>query len=149
MSDEQDEMNTSPNDEPGKKRGKLGRPAYVPTDKERAQVRVMAGMLGLRHEDICRVLDITPPTLRKYFKHELHVALHEANSQVALSLFKQATDPKKPSTIAGIFWMKCRAGWRDHDPAAGKKENQKEEAHVAAESGKKFAAGTAPLRVVK
>lgn len=149
MSDDETNAPGCADDQPRKKRGKVGRPAYMPTDRDRTQVRVMAGMLGLRYEEICLVLGITLPTLRKYFRRELELSRHEANAQVAASLFRQATDAKKPSTIAGIFWMKCRAGWRDHDPAAGKKENQKEEATVAAEGGKKFAPGSAPLRVVK
>lgn len=137
---------------PPPKRNRGGRPRYQPTERERTQVRVMAGMLGLRQEEICLVLGITKPTLRKYFRRELSIAEHEANTQVAASLFRQATDKEKPNTIAAIFWLKCRAGWRDHDPAQaqGKKEQQAEEAARAAE-GKRFAPGSAPpaLRVVK
>lgn len=129
-----------------------GRRRYAPTLKERAQVKTMAG-LGLTHEGISAVLGITPPTLRKYFRDELNVGQHEANAQVAASLYKQATHPTKPNTIATIFWLKCRAGWRDHDSqvgAQGKKEQQLEAATSVAE-GPRFAPGAAPpaLRVVK
>lgn len=131
---------------------RLGRKRYSPTPKERAKVKTMAG-LGLTHDAISAVIGITPPTLRKYFRHELDVGQHEANAQVAASLFRQATHPVKPNAIVGIFWMKCRAGWRDHDASAGtpgKKEIQHEEAVGVAE-GRRFAPGAAPpaLKLVK
>jgi hypothetical protein len=112
----------------------------------------MAG-LGVTHEGISAVLGITPPTLRKYFRNELNIGQHEANAQVAASLFRQATHPTKPNTIASIFWLKCRAGWRDHDGgvvAQGKKEQQHEAATSVAE-GPRFAPGSAPpsLKLVK
>ena len=140
---------TDETDKPQRKRG--GRRRFEPTDKERKQVRMMAG-LGIPHVDIAAVIGITAPTLRKAFRNELDVGEIEANTQVAASLFRQATDQTKPNTIAAIFWLKCRAGWRDHDPAQalGKKEQQAIEAERVA-SDKRFAPGTAPpaLRIVK
>lgn len=129
-----------------------GRKRYAPTPKERAQVKTMAG-LGLTHEGICAVIGITPPTLRKYFRDELNVGQHEANAQVAASLYRQATHPIKPNPIVGIFWMKARAGWRDHDSPAGmpgKKEVRQDEA-VSVVEGRRFAPGAAPpaLKLVK
>lgn len=112
----------------------------------------MAG-LGLTHEGICAVLGITPPTLRKYFRQELNVGQHEANAQVAASLFRQATHPVKPNVVATIFWLKCRAGWRDHEMAMGppgKKQQQQDQATNVAE-GPRFAPGSAPpsLKIVR
>lgn len=129
-----------------------GRRRYNPTPKERAQVKTLAG-LGLTHEGISAVIGITPPTLRKHFRYELNAGEHEANAQVAASLFRQATDPHKPNVVAGIFWMKVRARWRDHDTgigAPGKKELQQKEAESVA-GGQKFAPGSAPpsLKLVK
>lgn len=129
-----------------------GRKRYSPTPKERAQVKMMAG-LGITHEGISAVIGITPPTLRKYFRHEINVGQHEANAQVAASLYRQATHPTKPNTIASIFWLKCRAGWRDHDSgvgATGKKEQQHDDA-VSVTEGRRFAPGSAPpaLKLVK
>jgi hypothetical protein len=48
--------------------------------------------------------------------------------KVAHSLFKQATDQTKPNVSAAIFWLKCRAGWREDPDQPGKKE----QARVAA-----------------
>lgn len=130
-----------------------GRRRYSPTPKERGQVKTLAG-LGITHEGISAVLGITPPTLRKYFREELNVGQHEANAQVAASLYRQATHPTKPNTIASIFWLKCRAGWRDHDVVSsngtGKKEQQHEQA-VSVVEGRRFAPGSSPpaLKLVK
>lgn len=115
---------------------KNGRPQYVPTDKERAQCKALAAM-GVPHADIALVLQISSPTLRRHFRSELDVGAVEANAKVAQSLFRQATDPTKPSTVACIFWLKTRAGWvessdrgaREDEP--GKKEVANREARTA------------------
>lgn len=116
---------------------KNGRPLYVPTDKERAQCKALAGM-GVPHTDIAIVLQISAPTLRRHFRSELDGGAIEANAKVAQSLFKQATDAQKPSVVACIFWLKTRAGWvepvADRPPreeVPGKKEQQNRAARVA------------------
>lgn len=99
---------------------KPGRPAYEPTDKDRAQVSLLAAM-GIPDYDIAKVMQLSGPTLRKYFAHELDVGHVQANAKVAQSLFKQATDQTKPSVAAAIFWLKCRAGWKEDSSTEGKK----------------------------
>lgn len=94
--------------------GKGGRPPYQPTDKERAQVKMLAGM-GVTFGDIAKVIGISQPTLALHFREELDVGSIEANAKVAASMFKAATDPNKPSVVAQIFWLKCRAGWSETD----------------------------------
>jgi hypothetical protein len=103
-----------------------GRPSYEPTDKDRAQIRTMSGM-GIPDYDIAKVMNLSTPTIRKYFWTELESGHIEANAKVAQSLFKQATDPSgQKSVTAAIFWLKCRAGWREEDSRdnPGKKEQQ-------------------------
>lgn len=103
---------------------KNGRPQYAPTDKERAQCKALAAM-GVPNTDIAIVLQISTPTLRRHFRHELDSGIIEANAKVAQSLFKQATDPAKPSVVAAIFWLKVRAGWTEagaRDPNAPPRE---------------------------
>lgn len=111
---------------------KMGRPPYEPTDKDRAQVSLLAAM-GIPDYDIAKVMQLSGPTLRKYFAHELEVGHIQANAKVAQSLFKQATDQTKPSVAAAIFWLKCRAGWKE-DQDAGKKERAEQMA-VSAGNG--------------
>ena len=116
---------------------KGGRPRYTPTEKERAQCRALAAM-GVPHTDIAIVLQVSTPTLRRHFRTELDAGAIEANAKVAQSLFRQATDTKKPSTVACIFWLKTRAGWVEaKEPRApgeelpGKKEMQNRAARTA------------------
>lgn len=119
---------------------KNGRPLYVPTDKERAQCKALAAM-GVPNTDIAIVLQISTPTLRRHFRHELDAGIIEANAKVAQSLFKQATDPAKPSVVAAIFWLKVRAGWTEagardtnatpREETPGKKEQANRAARVA------------------
>jgi hypothetical protein len=89
-----------------------GRPPYEPTDKERAQVRMLSGM-GIPMTDIAKVIGISVPTLATHFRSDLDLGFIEANTKVAASLFKAATDATKPSVVAQIFWLKCRAGWSE------------------------------------
>lgn len=123
---------------------KGGRPPFEPTDKDRFQVSTLAGM-GATEVDIARLMRISEPTLRKYFAEELAVGHVKANAAVARSLYEQATDRAKPSVAAAIFWLKCRAGWKE-DAEAGKKETAQAAAN-AAERGK-FAPKAAPPKLV-
>ena len=91
---------------------KTGRPAYSPDGKTRAQVKMLAAM-GVPDYDIAKVVGVSGPTLRKHFMAELETGHIEANAQVAQSLFKQATNKDKPNVSAAIFWLKCRAEWRE------------------------------------
>ena len=83
---------------------------YEPTEKDRKTVKAMAGY-GIPQEDICRVIGISPKTMRKNFREEIDIAATEANAQVAQSLFNLAT--KAGNVAAAIFWMKARAGWTE------------------------------------
>jgi hypothetical protein len=69
---------------------------------------------GLIQDEIARWLDIDDKTLRKHFRRELDTGAIEANTRVAASLYAMATKDKIPA--AAIFWMKARAGWKDHNP---------------------------------
>ena len=99
-----------------------GRPEFKPTDAQRTQVKAMAAY-GVPQEDIAKVIGCSPVTLRKHCWQELEIAAIEANAKVAQSLFRKAVDGTgKESVTAAIFWLKCRAGWRDVAPEPGKKE---------------------------
>lgn len=115
-------------------KGKGGRPAYAPTDRDRAQVKLLSAM-GVPDYDIAKVMSLSPPTLRKYFWTELEVGHVEANAKVAQSLFKQATDPVKPNVTACIFWLKTRARWTEAQPEDGGKKERVAEAARVAEQG--------------
>ena len=91
----------------------MGMPAFAPTEEQRRMVHAMAGY-GVPQDDIALVIGITSRTMRKHFRHDLDVAMIEANARVAQCLFKQATVPG--NIAASIFWLKARAGWRENHP---------------------------------
>ena len=108
-----------------------GRPEFQPTAAQREQVKAMAAY-GVPREDIARVVGCSPPTLAKHFWQELETASIEANAKVAQSLFRKAVEGTgKESVTAAIFWLKCRAGWRDVSTEPGKKEQAEEYAKTA------------------
>ena len=82
---------------------------HEPTDTTRELVKSLSGF-GVPQADICVVLDISEPTLRKYYRRECDLGFAQANAKVGESLFKQATGG---NTAAAIFWMKARAGWTE------------------------------------
>ena len=69
---------------------------------------------GMMHVDICRVLDITEPTLQKYYRAELDSGGSKANAAVVATLFKLAVSGKCPA--ATFFFLKTRMRWRETSP---------------------------------
>lgn len=117
-----------------------GRPAYEPTERDRAQVKALAAM-GATMFEISLVMQLSEPTIRKHFHLEITTGSIEANAKVAQSLFRQATHAEKPNVTAGIFWLKSRAGWNDGSRAPSDYEPPGKKA-VAQEEAKTAAAGT-------
>jgi hypothetical protein len=112
-----------------------GRPEFEPTKDQRKVVKAMAAY-GIPQFDIARVIGCSAPTLRLHFALELETGSTEATAQVAQTLFNIATGNGKDAANACMFWLRCRAGWRDRDPhveAPGKKELAFEAARTAGE----------------
>jgi hypothetical protein len=97
-----------------------GRPPFEPTEAERRMARTLAAY-GVPRPDIAQALGCSVPTLRRRFVDELARATTEANARVAETLFRRATGDGPQSVTAAIFWLKCRAGWRELDPPQGRK----------------------------
>ena len=95
-------------------------------------VRAMAAY-GVPQKEIAASVGISAPTLRLYYAGELAAAGTEANAKVAESLYRKALGSTAQSVTAAIFWLKCRAGWRDRpeDAEAGKKARAATEAQSA------------------
>lgn len=91
-----------------KPRGR-GRPAYEPTQQDRALVEKMAAV-GIPHEQIASVLGISSDTLVKNYGELLKVAATQANAKMAGALFKNGING---NVAAQIFWMKTRAQWKE------------------------------------
>ena len=93
----------------------------------------MAGY-GIPETDIARVLGIDPKTLRKHYRDELDTGHIKANAKVAESLFRKALGNTPQAVTAAIFWLKCRAGWRER-PEEGEPGKKARAAAAAREAG--------------
>jgi predicted transcriptional regulator len=98
-------------------KGKVGRPQYEPTQRDRTFVIAMAAH-GAVHDEIAQVLGISDVTLRKHFNYELENGLPRAHADVGHTLFMRAVggpkrDWTKASDTAAIFYAKTQMGWRE------------------------------------
>lgn len=130
-----------------------GRPAFKANDETRRYVASMVAS-GHRQGDIAKVVGCDEKTLRKHFADEIATAGVEANAKVADTLYQKA--------IAGdntclIFWLKCRAGWKEkHEvehsgevavgTTLGAERFQSELARILARAREDFAAEKANAR---
>jgi hypothetical protein len=87
----------------------MSRKPFTETDALREKVRSLAAV-GVPQDDIAKIVDCSPKTLRKHFRRELDRAAAETNAAVAGFLFKSAKDG---NVAAQIFWMKTRAHWKE------------------------------------
>lgn len=84
-------------------------PAHKPTEENRNKV-VSYARVGIPQEDIARVLDIDPKTLRLHYRDELDKASIEANSKVGGALYEKALSG---DTASMIWWTKARMRWSE------------------------------------
>src|SRR3977135_1475882 len=87
----------------------MARKAFAVNDAVREKVRHLAG-IGLRQDDIAKIIGCSPKTLRKRLRDELDRGVAEANASVAGYLFANA---KGGDTTAQIFCLKTGAKWRE------------------------------------
>src|SRR3954466_4553831 len=87
----------------------MGRRAHKPDPAQRRQVEAMSAY-GIPENDISRVLNLDPKTLRKHYRDELDMGSTKANAQVAGFLFNAA---RNGNVTAQIFWLKTRARWKE------------------------------------
>jgi len=87
----------------------MPRRAFAVTDAVRERVRYLAGV-GVRQEDIAKIIGCDPKTLRKRLRDELDRGVAEANATISGHLFAAA---KSGNISAQIFWLKTRANWRE------------------------------------
>ena len=96
--------------DPGSAR-RMADPRLDVTDAVREKVRHLAG-LGVRQDDIARIVRCSPKTLRKRCRDDLNCGVAEANAIVSGCLFAAA---KGGNITAQIFWLKSRGRWRECD----------------------------------
>jgi len=91
----------------------MPRPRIQPTDEQRQLVKSLAAF-GVAQEQIAKRIGIrSVKTLRKHFRDELDRGALDANTNVVKSLYQMATSGQHP--VATMFWLKCRAGWRERN----------------------------------
>lgn|SRR5574343_219444 len=87
----------------------MARAQHAPTKQTREVVRAYT-LAGTAQEIIAARLEIDAKTLRKHYREELDYALAEANAVVSKTLLAKA---KAGDTVAMLFWLKTRAGWKE------------------------------------
>jgi len=91
----------------------MARHRYQPIEADRGKVEAMVAY-GIPQEEIAATMGISHPTLRRYFEREIQTGTHKANAKIAESLYNAAIKGKgQPAVTAAIFWLKCRAGWKE------------------------------------
>lgn len=89
-----------------------GRPALVPKADQRKIVESLAAF-GVPVTDIAKSIGISPPSIRRLYRHELDTAHIRANAKVAGNLFRMATGTGREAAACAMFWMKTRCGWQE------------------------------------
>lgn len=93
----------------------MPRSTFAPAAAQRQLVLKLAAC-GTSASEICALITgprgrpVTEQTLRQHFAQEMQEGAVRANSNVAQSLYNKATGG---DTIAAIFWLKCRAHWKE------------------------------------
>ena len=86
-----------------------GRPPHIPTEDSRSTVSLLA-LAGYCDEIIASHLDVSLPTLDKYYADELDFALIQANTQVLSAMFENM---KKGDLSCIAFGLTHLGGWDD------------------------------------
>lgn len=82
------------------------------TEEAEKMVTRLSG-LGIPQDQICAILDISKPTLYKYYSDEISKGKASANAKIADNLFRIATGDGREAVTACIFWLKTQAGWKE------------------------------------
>ena len=93
---------------------KRGRPAWHPTDEQRAAVEILAAE-GMTIEQISRILGLggQKRALLRECKDELGAGREVIHGRLKLSIWQQALLPVKEAVPLKIFLAKTQLGWRE------------------------------------
>lgn len=101
-----------PRDNFGDKRYK--QPAHIVTKENQELVKALSSF-GISREDIATYIGVSGSTIDKHYKKEMEIGPTAANAQIAKRLYKKAIDG---DTTCMIFWLKCRARWKERNELA-------------------------------
>lgn len=94
---------------------------HIPTANSRRIVREAAAF-GFTNIEIGVLLGVSEPTVAKYYPDELTKGKIHVNMKVARRMFQRAMSNDKEGLIAGMFFLKARAGWKDNHQIISKVE---------------------------
>jgi hypothetical protein len=73
----------------------------------------MLALAGVARDDIAKAMGMDIKTLNRYYGRDIDEAVREANALVADRLLQKALNG---DTTCMLFWLKCKAGWREYAP---------------------------------
>ncbi len=89
---------------------------YEPTKGDRAFVKIAAAD-AVPQDEIAQIMGLSPKTLRKHFRAELHgPALAELRTRVHANFARIALGDSKAAAWAAERWLRMRAPEMWHDP---------------------------------
>ncbi len=91
---------------------KLGRPAYVASDKDRVMVRLLCAG-GITQDRIAVAIGVSAPTLRRHFARDIKVGQTEIDAQAVGTLVAAMRGGGKQAVAAAKFWCQSRMGWSE------------------------------------
>ena len=94
-----------------------GRPAKTLSDKDKKLAGYMY-LNGRTREQIAEYFDVSVPTVRKLIGKDLDEVKNELDAEVAGYLFSAI---KKGCITSTIFYLKCKAQWKDKQPELDQK----------------------------
>jgi DNA-binding NarL/FixJ family response regulator len=89
--------------------------AFKASSRDRNLVKALTAC-GNSHEEIAKILGITPSMLRKHFRDEMTLGGMQANAKVLGSIFKAATQDN--NMTAAIFWAKTQGSTKQKRSAS-------------------------------
>jgi DNA-binding CsgD family transcriptional regulator len=91
---------------------KPGRPAYVPTDKDRGTVRLMVSG-GITYDRIAALLGISESTLERHFKSDIAMGKAEIDALSIRTVVSVMREGGRDGLTAAMWWQKSRMGWSE------------------------------------
>jgi hypothetical protein len=90
-------------------------PAHVPSVQTRKKVKQLAAA-GLKVETICSIMEFSPGTLSRHYRHEFNTGKGEVVARIASSLVQKALTPGPFQHVCQMFYLKTQGGWRETGP---------------------------------
>ena len=88
-------------------------PKLVDKNQETADTIERLSGLGLTHEQIGYVVNLSKPTMYKYYMEELKSGKAKAIATIASNLFQTACGIGRDALVAHMFFLKTQAGWKE------------------------------------